>query len=428
MRLSTSPAASFALIDVNNFYVSCERLFNPRLAGRAVVVLSNNDGCVIARNAAAKALGIAMAVPYFQAAKLLRPHGGVALSSNYALYADMSNRVMRILASYSPQQEVYSIDECFLDMAGMSELATRGRQMRERIGQWVGLPVCVGFAASKTLAKLANHCAKKGLAGSDGVCDFHALPAAAVDRLLERLRASEVWGVGRRLGEQLAALGINSARQLRDADASRLRRRFSVTMERTIMELRGVSCLSLEEMAPAKQQIMCSRSFGQPVFDLADLREAVASYCARAAEKLRGQGSLSSAVQVYLQTNPFRPDEAQYCPALSVPLPYASADSRLIVRAALAGLAAIYRPGYRYKKAGVMLLGLQPAGQVTASLFETSKPHSAALMQAIDAINRRQGQGSIRLAAEGLLKPWQMRRERMSPCYTTSWQGLLQIG
>lgn len=417
----------FALVDVNNFYASCERVFNPKLANRLVVVLSNNDGCVIARSAEAKAVGIPMGMPYFQVEKLLKQHQGIALSSNYALYADMSNRVMTILAQQSPQQEVYSIDECFLGMDGMSDLYQRGQKMRRQIQQWTGLPVCVGFGASKTLAKLANHCAKKGLAGSKGVCDFTVAPAAALDSLLGRIAVSEVWGVGRRLSGRLEVLGVTTVKQLRDADPTIIRRRFSVVLERTVMELRGVSCLSLEEVAPAKQQIMCSRSFGNPVLDLEDLREAVASYAARAAEKLRRQQSVATTVQAYLQTNPFKPQDPQYSPAITIPLPSPTADTRSITQAALEGLETIYKAGYRYKKAGVMLLGIEPADKVAPSLFDVEPRRSQALMAVVDAINRANGRGTIRLAAEGIVKPWQMRRERMSLRYTTRWGELLQI-
>lgn len=419
---------TFALVDVNNFYASCERVFNPKLANRLVVVLSNNDGCVIARSAEAKQLGVPMGMPFFQVAKLLKQHNGVALSSNYALYGDMSRRVMTILARFAPRQEVYSIDECFLGMDGLNNLSGHGQEIRQQIRQWTGLPVCVGFGVSKTLAKLANHCAKKGLAGQDGVCNFLDGSPSDIDRLFGRIAASEVWGVGRRLAGRLEAMGISTVRQLRDADPKRMRQHFSVVLERTVMELRGESCLSLEEMAPAKQQIICSRSFGQPVLDLADLREATANYTARAAEKLRGQGSVAGVLHVFVQTNPFKPNEPQYNQSIAVPFTAPTADTRVMATAALSGLEKIFRPGYRYKKVGVMLLDLCPAEKVAPSLFEAAPKHSKALMAAVDAINRINGRGTIRLGAEGIEQPWKMRRERMSRRYTTRWDELLQIG
>ena len=279
----------FALVDCNNFYASCEKLFDPRLAGVPVVVLSNNDGCVVARSAEVKALGIPMGVPWFRIRDQARRHGIVAFSSNYALYADMSNRVVEVLAQFSPDIEVYSIDESFLDVAGFegTGLAEYGRQIRERVQRWLGLTVCVGIAPTKTLAKLANHCAKKNLAGTAGVCDFTIMPAADLDALLARIDVGEVWGVGRKLTPRLQAMGIGTVRDLRDADAETLRARFSVVLERTLRELRGTSCLALEDVVPDRQQIICSRSFGERVHDLEALQEAVASYLSRAAEKLR---------------------------------------------------------------------------------------------------------------------------------------------
>lgn len=419
---------SFALVDVNNFYASCERVFNPSLAGRVVVVLSNNDGCVIARSAEAKKLGIPMAMPYFQVEKLLRQHDGVAFSSNYELYADMSNRVMSILAQYSPEQEVYSIDECFLGMSGFTDRVERGQRIREQVMRWTGLPVCVGFGATKTLAKLANHCAKKGLAGSNGVCDLIDQSQAEQDALFGRIEVGEVWGVGRRIGRKLEGLHIHTVQQLRDADPAFIRQQFSVVLERTVQELRGISCLALEDVTPAKQQIMCSRSFGQPVVDEQDLREAVTSYASRAAEKLRQQGSVASAVHVYLQTNPFKPQEKQYSRGVTLAFETPTADTLRITRTATEALTHLFRPGYRYKKAGVMLVGIQRGAEQTPSLFDTGKEKSDALMRVMDAINQRNGKGTIRLAVEGSERPWQMRRERMSPRVTTKWKELLRIG
>jgi DNA polymerase V len=302
--------AVFALVDCNNFYASCEKLFNPQLTHTPVVVLSNNDGCVVARSAEVKALGIPMGVPWFKIQSEAKRHGIVAFSSNYALYADMSNRVVEILSSFSPHIEVYSIDESFLDLSGFERVGYHvyGAEIRQRIADWLGLAVCVGIGPTKTLAKLANHCAKKSLAGEKGVCDFTTLAPDERLAIFERIAVGEVWGVGRQLTARLDAMGIRTVRQLHDADAESLRRRFSVVLERTVRELRGVSCIDLEEVVPDKQQIISSRSFGTLVYELAGLEEAVASYIARAAEKLRAQDALAGALQVAIRTNIFKPD------------------------------------------------------------------------------------------------------------------------
>jgi len=420
---------SFALIDGNNFYVSCERVFNPMLEGKPVVVLSNNDGCVVARSAEVRALGVTMGAPWFQLRDLARRHGILAYSSNYALYADMSNRMMRVLETYSPQQEIYSIDECFLGFDGFppAGLAAIGQRIRRQVKQWVGLPVCVGIGATKTLAKLANHCAKKGHAGSEGVCDFGQMQPAELDALFARIDVNEIWGVGRRLTEKLAALGIASVRDLRDADAVSLGERFSVVLQRTVMELRGVSCLALEEIAPAKKQIISSRAFGKYVYTLPELGEAVATYIARAAEKLRQQRSVAGALQVYIRTNPFKPEHPQYQRGLSFALPAPSADTRTLTRAALWGLKHLFKPGYAYQKAGVMLMDLRDAGHDQGQLFSATPPDRPALMQVIDRANAQWGRGTLRLASEGVGKSWQMRRERVSPAYTTRWEDLPRV-
>ncbi|MHB1084897.1 MAG: Y-family DNA polymerase [Thiobacillus sp.] len=417
---------TFALIDGNNFYVSCERVFNPGLEGRPVVVLSNNDGCVVARSAEVRALGVKMGAPWFQLKDTARQHGILAFSSNYALYADMSNRMMRVLGTYSPQQEIYSIDECFLGFDGFpaAELAAIGQRIRRQVKQWVGLPVCVGIGATKTLAKLANHCAKKGLAGSDGVCDFGRMHAEELDALFARIDVNEVWGVGRRLTEKLTGLGIASVRDLRDADAVTLGEAFSIVLQRTVMELRGVSCLELEELAPAKKQIISSRSFGAYIYTLPELEEAVSTYIARAAEKLRRQHSVAGALQVFIRTNPFKPEHPQYQRGLTVPLPVPSGDTRTLTRFALWGLKHLFKPGYAYQKAGVMLMELRAAGSEQGQLFDTAPPDRPALMNVIDRANALWGHGTLRLASEGVAKPWQMRRERVSPGYTTRWEDL----
>ena len=418
----------FALVDGNNFYVSCERVFDPKLEGRPVVVLSNNDGCVVARSQEVKALGVKMGTPWFQLKELARKHDILAFSSNYALYAEMSNRMMAVLAQYSPEQEIYSIDECFLGFDGFAirDLAGYGREIRHQVRQWTGLPVCVGIAETKTLAKLANHCAKKALAGVEGVCHFGVLDEADRSALFATLPVGEIWGVGPRLSRRLAELGIASVEALRRADPKSLRREFSVTMERTILELNGVSCLGLEEVVPRKQQIISSRAFGTYIYDLAPLGEAVASYIAIAAEKLRHQGSRAGMVQVYIRTNPFKEDAPQYQRGLSIPLPEATDDTLRLTRAALWGLKRIFRPGFAYQKAGVALLNLTDAATPQMALFSSARDNSR-LMQAMDRINALWGRGTLRSAAEGIDKDWKMKRERMSPGYTTSWSELPQV-
>jgi DNA polymerase V len=413
---------TIALIDGNNFFVSCERVFDPRLEGRPVVVLSNNDGCAVARSNEVKALGVKMGAPWFQLRDLARRHGIVALSSNYALYADMSNRMMAVLGQYSPDQEIYSIDECFLGLDGLEhlDLVEYGRAIRRRVRQWVGIPVCVGIAQTKTLAKLANHCAKKGLAGKDGVCDFNRMSAAKLSGLFATIEVGEIWGVGRRLAKRLGELGVVSVEALRTADPQMMRKKFSVVLERTIMELNGTACIEFEEEAPNKQQIISSRSFGRYVHAMDELQEAVASYIAIAAEKLRAQGSLAGMVQVYIRTNPHKENAPQYQRGMTVPLPKATDDTLRLTRAALWLLKRIYRPGYAYQKAGVALLNLTDAATAQRSLFAPTQDN-ARLMEVMDRINAIWGRGTLRSAAEGIEKGWRMKRERVSPGYTTCW-------
>ena len=330
-------APQFALVDVNNFYVSCERVFNPNLESTPLVVLSNNDGCAVARSNEVKALGVKMGTPWFKMQDLARQHGILAFSSNYTLYGDMSNRVTTILRDFAPDIEVYSIDESFLRIETVTHLyggaVAMGQQMRERIWQWTGLPVCVGIAPTKTLAKFANHLAKKN-AVFEGVCDLHTMTRAERLEWMYGVEVGDVWGVGRRIAQRLEAMNIHTVFDLRNASPKEIRAHFGVVMERTCNELRGISCLELEDIAPPKQQIMSSRSFGTPVETIAELREAVATYIARAAEKLRQQGSVSAAVYVFVQTNRFKTDEPQYSCGMTVPMVDPTDDTMLLTRAA----------------------------------------------------------------------------------------------
>lgn len=418
---SVASETRFALVDVNNFYVACEQLFQPRLAGKPVVVLSNNDGCVVARSPEVKALGIRMGHPWHLLQREAREHGITAFSSNYALYADMSQRVMTILAAMCPAQEVYSIDECFCDLGGIPQPVRHGHAMRNRIAQWTGLPVCVGIGSTKTRAKLANHIAKKQ-AQHGGVFDLEAMDAATESALLAAIDVDEVWGIGSRMTEQLKAMGITTVAALRDADSARIRQRFNVVAERVVQELQGASCLALEEVAPTKQQIMASRSFSRAVTHQHELREALLSYVARAAEKLRGQGSLAGAIQVFIRTNPFKSDVAQYANSTSIRLPSASDDTLTLGRFAVVALDGLFRSGFAYHKAGVMLMDLVPGSQRQAGLFDdvAAIDRRSRLNSTLDAVNRKFGRGAIAVAGAGLDQGWRMRRHHLSPPYTTS--------
>lgn len=428
MSTGSTLAPQFALVDVNNFYVSCERVFKPALEHTPMVVLSNNDGCAVARSHEVKALGVKMGTPWFKMKDLAREQGIVAFSSNYALYGDMSNRVVQILRDYSPDTEVYSIDESFLRIEAVAHLyggaLAMGQQMRHRIKQWTGLPVCVGVGPTKTLAKFANHLAKKN-PEFEGVCDLHVIPRIERLRWMSGIEVGEVWGVGGRIARRLEVMGIQSVLELRNASPKEMRRHFGVVMERTCNELRGISCLALEDIAQPKQQIMSSRSFGSPVETIEELRESIASYLARAAEKLRQQQSVCAAVYVFIQTNRFNRDE-QYHASMTVALQEPSDDTLTITAAALSGLEKMYRSGFRYKKAGVMLTLLSDKHARQRSIFDhdARTQRSNKLMEALDMINRDYGHGTVRSGASGFSQRWAMRRENRSPRYTTRWEEL----
>ena len=423
----------YALVDGNNFYVSCERVFRPSLVGHPVVVLSNNDGCCIARSNEARALNIAMGAPWFEIEHLTQSSGLVALSANFALYGDMSDRMMSLAAGLGPAQEIYSIDESFIDLAGVRGcLIQRGYKVRTRILDWIGIPCCVGIGTTKTLAKLANHVAKSaerkpGSYPADlaQVCNLASLTPAALEAVLAATDVREVWGVGRRLTAQLNEGGIRTALELSRLDPAMVRRRWSVVLERTVRELQGLPCIELELVPARKQEIACTRSFGHPVTSLADLNEAVTEFASRAAHKLRAQGSLAGQVLVFIRTSPFRP-EAQYSRSISMPLRRPSADTGVIVAAALSGLRAIYQPGYQLAKAGVMLLELQPCTvlQAELDLQRDDSPDRRRLMTTLDDLNQRYGRGTVFVASAGLdgdRRAWTMKQARCTPGYTTSW-------
>ena len=423
----------YALVDGNNFYVSCERVFRPSLNGRPVVVLSNNDGCAVARSNEAKALGIKMGAPWFQIKHLVDEAGLVGLSANFALYGDLSDRMMSLAAGLGPTQEIYSIDESFIDMSGArGDLVERSHKVRSRILQWVGIPCGVGIGATKTLAKLANHIAKTAERKPGSypdelaqVCNLSSLSESARDAVFEATAVNEVWGVGRQLTKQLTEGGIMTVRDLARMDPATARRGWSILLERTVRELQGFACITLDECPQPKKEIAVTRSFGQPVEDLQGLIQAVTAFASRAAEKVRKQGSLASQVVVFIRTSPFRQD-AQFSRSMMIPLRRPSSDTAILIQSALTGLAQIYRPGFKFSKAGVMLLDLQSAAIEQTELDLEGDTESqygrVRLMGALDSINSRYGKGSIQIATGGHFaarKDWTMRQERRTPAYTT---------
>lgn len=421
---------TITIVDCNNFYIECQRVFNPMLYGKPVVVLSNNDGCAVARSNEAKALGVPMGAPWFKLKDLAKQHGIIAYSSNYALYADMSNRVMSLLRQFSPVQEIYSIDESFLDLTGFErrDLIKYGQQIRKTILQGTGLPVCVGMGATKTLAKLANHCAKKRTE-FDGVCNFNYFDDQSLDALLMQIEVGEVWGVGRKLAPRLNDLGIMTVFDLKRADPTRLRKLFSVVMEKTIRELNGTICIEMEEMAPPKQQIVSSRSFGMPVTTIEELGQSISLYVSRAAEKLRNQKSYAGSLHVFIHTSPFRTDQPQYSNGFTVPLPSPTDNTTRLATIAMWVLKQIYKPGYQYAKAGIMLGEIVPAAGIQNDMFSNMEPDSKSdrLMQTLDAVNRKMGKGKLIVGSQGYGQPWAMKQERKSPSYTTNWDELLKV-
>ncbi|HBQ6491749.1 Y-family DNA polymerase [Klebsiella pneumoniae] len=419
----------FALCDVNSFYASCEMVFRPDLKGRPVVVLSNNDGCVIARSAEAKPF-VKMGEPYFKQKDMFRRHGIIAFSSNYELYADMSNRVMTTLEELSPRCEIYSIDEAFCDLTGVRncrDLTDFGREIREAVLRRTHLTVGVGIAQTKTLAKLANHAAKQWQRQTGGVVDLSNLERQR--KLMALLPVDEVWGVGRRISKKLEAMGIKTVLQLADTDIRFIRKHFNVVLERTVRELRGEPCLGLEEFAPVKQEIVCSRSFGGRITEYHEMRQAICSYASRAAEKLRGEYQYCRFISAFVKTSPFALNEPYYGNSASVKLLTPTQDSRDIITAATKCLDAIWRDGHRYQKAGVMLGDFYSQGVAQLNLFDDNAPRrgSEKLMEVLDHLNAKGGRGTLYFAGQGIHTAWQMKREMLSPRYTTRLNDLLVV-
>lgn len=416
----------FALIDCNSFYASCERVFRPDLAKTPIVVLSNNDGCVIARSYDAKPF-VKMGQPYFQIKDHLSRHGIVAFSSNYALYGDMSERVMTIIESLVPALEVYSIDEAFADLTGVpGDLSAFGRHMRSTLLKHTGIPVGVGIARTKTLAKLANHTAKRLLDITGGVVDL--CDPFKRDWTLRNTDVGEVWGIGRRMKAHLETMGIKTAMDLAKADPWMLRQKFSVVIEKTARELAGTSCLELGEADPPKQEICCSRMFGTRLTQIEQIKEAVATYTQRAAEKLRAQNSLCKKIRVSIRTGMFNPAEVKYANGALVELPYPTNDVRLMTKAATEAVNRLFRPGFKYSKAEVLLMDLRQPNEFTDDLFAQSQPTMAdKVMSVLDEINGRWGKGMLRVASVPVAPGWAMRRDLMSQSYTTKLDQLWSV-
>ena len=413
---------SIAIIDVNNFYVSCERVFNPKLENKPVVVLSNNDGCAISRSNEAKALGIKMGTPWFKFKEFAKQENVTALSSNYTLYLDMSHRVMTLLSKFSPDQEVYSIDESFLDLTSFKskDLIQYSQQIKTKIKQWTGLPVSIGIGSTKTLSKLANHIAKKN-SSFKGVCNLNVMDQDTLETWMSHIPVNEVWGVGRSLALKLNQLGIISVLDLKLADPDYIRQQFSIVLEKTVRELNGVICMELKDIAEPNKEIMVSRSFGRRVKDKQELIEAVTAYTSRAAERMRKQESVATSLYIYIRTSP-HDDKKQYANGINIPLFQPTDDSMALTNAALLGLDYIYREGFDYQKAGVTLCNLTSKDKMQGNLFNDTIAHSR--MKIMDTINQR-WKGKLKLGSEGVLKEWEMKAQFKSRNYTTNWDQLI---
>ncbi len=407
----------FALIDGNSFYCSCERVFDPSLRDKPVVVLSNNDGCIVALTPEAKALGIKMGSPFFQNRELVEKHRIRVFSSNYALYGDMSRRVMQVVARYAPALQIYSIDECFLDVEGIGDLPAFGKMLRQTILRETGIPCGVGIGATKTLAKVANRRAKK----TGGI--FVLTDPAAI---LPEIDCDRIWGIGHRLARRLASLGIKTAQDLALADRRVIRKKFGVVVERIVLELNGVSCLKLEEVTPDRQSIVCSRSFGHPIHDLDELAEAVATFVSRGGEKLRRQGLAASSVHTFLRTNVHRPDLPQSSPTACRELLTPTSFTPTLVAEADRILRKIYLPGFEYVKAGIFLTGLTPEkSNVQLHLFRSiPQEKQQSLMKAVDRLNHDYGRNVVRSGTMGCGARWDMQRNMKSPSFTTNFRDI----
>ena len=421
----SSLSNSIALIDCNNFYASCERIFNPKLMRKPIVVLSNNDGCIITRSAEAKKLGIKMGEPYFKAKKIIDQNNVKVFSSNYSLYGDISQRVMETLAKFASEVEIYSIDEAFLALNGFDnyELNTYCSYIRRTIKQWIGIPVSIGVSSTKTLSKIANNLVKKN-EEYQGVCILKTW--FDISEGLKLTDIGSVWGIGRRLTNFLNKYNVNTAYDFIQLDRGWVRKNMGVVGEKTFLELCGVSCIEMDLVPSDKKSCCVSRSFSKPIETLYDLEESVSTYGSRVAEKIREERLVAESMSVFVLTNYFNRKEKQYSNSIKLQLPYPTNDSIKIVKRSLEGIRKIYRKGYRYKKAGVILYGLTNANK-TRGLLDNDRENSDAIMNALDRINHRYGSSTIRLASEGITKSWRMKREKVSPCYTTRFDELVKV-
>ena len=415
----------FALIDCNAFYVSCERVFNPKLNNRPVVALSNNDGCIISRSKEAKALGIKMGVPLFKVKDIVEKEKVVVFSSNYTLYADMSRRVMNIISRSSPYTEIYSIVEAFVELSCLPiDYESYAHQLRQTILQHTGIPVSIGIASTKTLAKVANHKAKKD-DSLNGVCSL--MNYNNIDQILELTEVGDVWGVGRRLSKKLINHGIHNAKLLKNCSDSWIRKMMSVNGLKTITELRGISCIPLEEYSMTRKSCCTTRSFGKLLTNLEDIEQAVTTFARRAAERIRSESLAASCVSVFVRTNPFDKKSAYYSNGASRTLSHPTHDSITIIETALLLTKRIFKNNYQYKKAGVLLSGLCDESEIQETLFEKNYNQNSDLMSAIDAINYRYGRDTLQMASECKVGNWKQKRENCTRNYTTQIDRLLLV-
>ena len=414
----------FALIDCNAFYVSCERVFNPKLNNKPVVALSNNDGCIIARSKEAKALGIKMGVPLFKVKDIVERENVIVFSSNYTLYADMSRRVMNIISEFTPSIEVYSIDEAFIELTNMNvDYESYARHMRKVILQYTGIPVSIGIASTKTLTKVANHIAKDD-ESLEGVCSL--IQHENLDQVLEDTNVADVWGVGRQLSKKLIANGIFNAKLLKNCEDAWVRKMMSVNGLKTVSELREISCLDLEETSTTRKSCCTTRSFGKPLINLEDIEQAVTTFARRATERIRGENLIASTVSVFLRTNPFDRNR-YYSNSSTTTLSYPTYDTVQIVKTALQLTKIIFRENYKYKKAGVLLSGFYEKGTETKDLFSEARYRSPKLMSAVDQINERYGSDTIQIATECQMGKWKQKRKNCTQSYTTQLDNVLLI-
>ena len=421
---SATRSSTYALVDCNNFYVSCERVFNPKLEGRPVVVLSNNDGVVVARSEEAKALGIGMAVPFFEVRDVIKKAGVEVYSSNYTLYADLSRRVTSILAQFTPELEIYSIDEVFLNLSGFERagLAEYARRIVQTVKKWTGIPTSIGIAPTKVLAKAANRLAKK-MKAAGGVVDFTS--SLDLREPLSQIEVGDLWGIGHQSEKKLKERGIETALDLREADDKQILKLLGVVGQRIVFELRGISCLPLGLVRQARKSVVVSRSFGYKVESLPELKEAVAEYASQAAERLRGERLCAGVLTVFAVTRAHGTPPQTHSISTEFPAPTDSTPE--LIRVAEKSIEKIFRPGWPFRKTGVVATGLVPAGEVQADLFDgENRARTRRLMQALDAVNGELGPGLLRYAATGVAQDWRMKSEHRSRRYTTRWEELLE--